>query len=240
MTVKPDPETVPREIIYCPKCHCLHVDLHEWAHRPHMEHLCERCGETFQLDHYSFGVNLPPTPLEDRVPHKCWLCQTLYRTRGSIEEGQTPVRNVCVCETTKTCSVCGHGFVVQRDLFDEAEEPTYRCRGCAQGVIDPVMAPVARTGRADLADLDEHFEYFVKRDKRRFLCEGCRKNHVASKSTVEKTPTGYLFGCPGCGDNELVLTIPVTEPVTEVKKPSVHWRRRTRRPASTESNEGDE
>lgn len=234
--MKPDRKDVPGEYIYCPKCGTLHVDLGEWAKRPHHEHLCEKCGHVFDLGHYSFGINLPHIRHEDRTPYKCWLCHASYRTRGSLDEGEVPVRNVCVCELTATCDTCGAGFVVQRDVFDDREDPHYRCRACAKGLVDPVLAPVARTGPADLHDFDEHIEYYLKRDKGRFRCEACSKNHAAAKSVVKKDRQGYLFGCPGCGATELVSIAPVEQPVDH-KKPSVHWRRRVRRPSTGGENE---
>lgn len=230
------------EHIYCPKCRCLHVDLGEWSKKNHPVHLCERCGEEFDTGRKSVGINLPYIKEADRSPHKCGICHATYRTRGSLEEGEIPVRNVCVCEVTAKCDTCGAGFVVQRDLFDEQENPKYRCRGCAKGLIDKVLAPVARTGPPDLHDIDEHLEYYIKRDKRRLLCESCEKVHGATKSAIDKNVTqGYLFGCPYCGATELVLAIPAPEPVVVPKKVSVHWRRRTRRPvAEVDVGEGDE
>jgi hypothetical protein len=223
------------EHAYCPNCRCLHVDLDPWSRsNPHTKHTCERCDHTFETEKPVIGLNLPYTPRDKRTPYECWLCHAKYRARGSIDEGEIPVRNVCVCEVTATCDTCGAGFVVQRDVFDDREDPHYRCRACARGVVDPVLAPVARTGPPKLHDIDEHIDYYNKRDKRRLLCEACRKNHVAAKSVIEKNYQGYLFGCPGCGAYELVLTTP--SPEVEVKKPSVHWRRRTRRVAAT----GDE
>ena len=223
------------EHVYCPNCRCLHVDLDPWSRRnPHTKHTCERCDHTFETEKPVIGLNLPYTPTDKRTPYECWLCHAKYRARGSIDEGEIPVRNVCVCEVTATCDTCGAGFVVQRDVFDDREDPHYRCRACANGVIDPVLAPVAHTGPPKLHDIDEHIDYYNKRDKRRLLCETCQKNHVAARSVVEKNYQGYLFGCPGCGTYELVLATPA--PKVEVKKPSVHWRRCTRRAAAT----GDE
>lgn len=35
----------PLRFLYCPKCSREHVDLGEWAGRPHRTHLCANCGE---------------------------------------------------------------------------------------------------------------------------------------------------------------------------------------------------
>jgi len=225
-------ELPPAEYLYCPQCKCLHVDLWPEKRKAHTEHTCERCGHSFTSERPCVGANLPYIKKADSSPYKCGMCHATYRARGSIDEGEIPVRNVCICEVTATCDTCGAGFVVQRDVFDDREDPFYRCRGCAKGLVDPIVLPVRRTGPPDLHDIDEHIDYYNKRDKRRLHCEACQKNHVAAKSVIEKTwVQGYLFGCPGCGAYELVLTVPAPEPVAEVKKPSVHWRRRTRRPA---------
>lgn len=235
------PEEIPHEYLYCPECKCLHVDLQEWAHKRHHKHLCERCGHIFDEVHHSFGINLPRVPLSERVPHRCGVCHAVYRTRGSIDEGEVPVRNVCVCEVTAKCDTCGAGFVVQRDVHDDRENPLYRCRACARGLVDPIVPPVARTGPVDLHDIDEHIEFFLKKDKRRLHCEACSKTHVAARSTIQKTwVQGYLFGCPTCGDTELVLAVAVETPEVPTKKPSIHWRRRVRRIPSTEGSEGEE
>lgn len=223
------------EFIYCPECRCLHVDYGVDAKTPHSEHTCERCKHVFKLDHESSGLNIPWVKENERSPYKCWLCHATYRARGSIEEGETPVRNVCVCEVTSMCDTCGAGFVVQRDVFDDNEEPKYRCRACATGVVDPVLMPKARTGPVDMHDIDEHLNYYNTRDKRKLLCVECRKGNTAAKSTIEKTNQGYLFGCPNCGAYELLSTKQPATPAGS-KKPSVHWRR-VRRPVTSERNE---
>lgn len=216
-----------KEILYCPNCGHLHVDIGEWAVRPHHNHLCALCERVWDEGHYSFGVNLSEVPPEQRVPHGCYRCRATYRVRGNLDDGEVPLRSVCVCEVTASCDTCGHGFVVQRKLHDEDEEPSYQCRACATGLTDAVVRPVRRTGPDDLHDIDEHIAYYIKKDKRRLRCESCSKQHIASNSAVEKTRQGYLFGCPDCGETELVLAKPPTETV-EYKKPSVHWKRRTR------------
>ena len=238
--MKPDAKDVPRELVYCPHCKALHVDLHEWARRPHHEHLCETCGKLFDLGRYVFGINLDTIPPDLRTPHQCHLCHARYRVRGSIDEGEVPVRNVCVCEVTATCGTCGHGFVVQRDLHDDREDPVYRCRACASGLVDVVVPPVARTGPRDLHDVGEHLDYYLRREKRRFRCEACVKGHVGSRSHVEKSVTqGYLFGCPTCGATELVLAAPAEAAPAPDKKIPVQWRRRTRG-APKAGEDGDE
>ena len=35
-------------ILPCPKCGKLHVDLEEWATKPHRTHLCSFCGHEFR------------------------------------------------------------------------------------------------------------------------------------------------------------------------------------------------
>lgn len=40
----------PRRIMSCPKCHRPHIDLNEWARRPHRTHLCAICGNKWAHD----------------------------------------------------------------------------------------------------------------------------------------------------------------------------------------------
>lgn len=38
-----------RAVFFCPKCAAKHIDLGEWATRPHHTHLCQKCGHTFDV-----------------------------------------------------------------------------------------------------------------------------------------------------------------------------------------------
>lgn len=35
-------------VLYCPECRTQHIDLGEWATRPHKKHLCSECGFEWQ------------------------------------------------------------------------------------------------------------------------------------------------------------------------------------------------
>ncbi len=35
-------------MLYCPRCLMQHIDKHEWSHKMHWVHLCEKCGHKWQ------------------------------------------------------------------------------------------------------------------------------------------------------------------------------------------------
>lgn len=55
------PEPTFRAPLYCPRCQTPHVDEGDWAKRPHHEHLCSGCGETWRVEPYTFGVEASET-----------------------------------------------------------------------------------------------------------------------------------------------------------------------------------
>jgi predicted nucleic acid-binding Zn ribbon protein len=48
----------PLRFISCPSCKRSHVDLNEWAGRPHRTHLCAYCGNkwVFESDVKTVGI----------------------------------------------------------------------------------------------------------------------------------------------------------------------------------------
>ncbi len=48
----------PLRFIVCPKCKRSHVDLGEWAGRPHRTHLCAYCGNkwVFESTNKTVGI----------------------------------------------------------------------------------------------------------------------------------------------------------------------------------------
>ena len=40
--------TIPQENVICPRCFHPHIDLDEWAIKPHKTHLCQHCGNLFE------------------------------------------------------------------------------------------------------------------------------------------------------------------------------------------------
>ncbi len=48
----------PLRFINCPKCQREHVDLNEWAGRPHRTHLCAYCGNkwAFEITNKTVGI----------------------------------------------------------------------------------------------------------------------------------------------------------------------------------------
>jgi ribosomal protein L37AE/L43A len=48
--------SLPREVFSCPACGHPHVDRGEWATKPHHKHLCEKCGNVWDMGRISVGV----------------------------------------------------------------------------------------------------------------------------------------------------------------------------------------
>lgn len=52
--------------IQCPRCNRYHVDREEWYYRPHHTHLCEHCGNEWDLvEQYVRGIE--PVSLKGRL-----------------------------------------------------------------------------------------------------------------------------------------------------------------------------
>ena len=50
-------------VIFCPECKAQHIDLGEWATKPHRKHLCHSCGHVWKPhDHATVGVPIPAPP----------------------------------------------------------------------------------------------------------------------------------------------------------------------------------
>lgn len=49
-------EGLPRERIHCHHCGARHVDVGEFAVRPHHTHKCGECGKLFDNEKWSFGA----------------------------------------------------------------------------------------------------------------------------------------------------------------------------------------
>ena len=43
-------------LLFCPFCRAQHIDVGEWATRPHHKHLCAVCGEVWRVEPYCYGV----------------------------------------------------------------------------------------------------------------------------------------------------------------------------------------
>lgn len=63
-----EPEPIPM-LIYCPRCNGRHIDIGEFATKPHATHSCQHCGLTFKPAKVpTVGVEFLPGYRNDEPP----------------------------------------------------------------------------------------------------------------------------------------------------------------------------
>lgn len=74
----------PREVMRCPHCNAQHIDIGEWASRPHHTHQCQHCYRTFDNGRWSFGATVADSvaSFDDAVKQHF---ATLMRNDGGAE-----------------------------------------------------------------------------------------------------------------------------------------------------------
>lgn len=72
-------------LLFCPYCGMQHVDVDEWATRPHHKHLCARCGKLWRVEPYCVGKVGTPFSEDRRQAIVLALAELSLRRPGWLD-----------------------------------------------------------------------------------------------------------------------------------------------------------